>query len=298
MPIRVSNIHLPLDHPDGAPEAAALRWLGVRAAAVRTVRLRRRSIDARRGRPIALVYQVDVEVAGDAAALLRGAGRRWRDRKVRADRLPAGRPAPPEPGTERLRGPVAVVGAGPCGVFAAARLVERGFRPVLLERGKPTEARLKDLRQFRLQGRLDPESNVLFGEGGAGMFSDGKLATRNRSPLIDEVLAMLHAAGAPEHILVDARPHVGSNLLPRILRRLRARLIAMGAAYRFETRVTGLEIAADGRVVALRVQDRAGVPREERLEVGAVLLAAGGSARELFASLAAAGVALEARPTR
>jgi len=297
MPIRISNIHLPLDHPDDAPEAAAVRWLGVAAGQIRSARVRRRSVDARRGRRLGVVYVVDVEVQGDEQAALAGAGRRSRDRKIRAAVIPAGRPAPPTPGREPLSGPVVVVGAGPAGIFAAARLAERGFRPVLIERGKPTEARMKDLRRFRLFGRLNPESNLLFGEGGAGMYSDGKLTTRNRSPLTDEVLDMFHAAGAPASILVEARPHIGSNFLPKIIRRLRSQLTRMGVTYRFDTRLSGLEIGADGTLEALRVIDASGAPREERVEPGAVLLATGGSAREIFAVLEAAGVALEARPT-
>jgi len=297
MPIRISNIHLPLDHPDEAPETAAVRWLGVDAGRVQSARVRRRSVDARRGRRLGLVYVVDVEVTGDELAVLAGAGRRRRDRKVRAAVIPAGRPAPPAPGREPLPGPVVVVGAGPAGIFAAARLAERGFRPLLLERGRPTEARMKDLRRFRLFGHLNPESNLLFGEGGAGMYSDGKLTTRNRSPLTDEVLDMFHAAGAPASILVEGRPHIGSNFLPKIIRRLRARLTGMGVTYRFETRLRGVEIGADGTLEAIRVVDASGAPREERVGVGAVILATGGSAREVFATLEAAGIAVEARPT-
>jgi len=289
MSIRLHNIHLPLDHAEGAAEAAALRWLGVRPAEVRSVRIRRRSVDARRGRPIRFVYQVEVDVRGDETAALGPGVRRRRDRKITARIVPAGRPEPPAPGTESLRGPVVVVGAGPCGLFAAHRLAERGFLPVVLDRGKPAEQRMKDLRRFRLFGDLDPESNLLFGEGGAGMFSDGKLTTRNRSPLIDEVLEIFHRSGAPDSILVEARPHIGSNFLPRVLPRLRTHLTARGAAFRFETRVTGFEVK-EGRLTALRIG-------EERLEVGAAILGTGGSARDVFKRLGAAGAALEARPT-
>ena len=297
MPIRVSNIHLPLDHTDGAPETAALRWLGLTPGRVQGASIRRRTLDARRGRPVQWVYQVDVDVRGDEASALADSGLRGRDRKIRADRVAAGRPAPPDPGDETLCGGVAVVGAGPGGLFAAARLAERGFQPVILERGKPTEDRMGDLRAFRLHGQLDPESNLLFGEGGAGMFSDGKLTTRNRSPLVDEVIDLFHQAGAPEGIRIEARPHIGSNLLPGVLRRLRAWLEARGAIFRFGARVKGFERGEDGRLTALRVVENTGMPREERLEVGAVILAAGGSARDVFFALEASGVALEARPT-
>ncbi len=291
MPIRVSNIDLPPDHADGAAEDVALRTLRLRPEQARAVTVRRRSVDARRGRPLRLIYQVDVDPSGDPADALgrvrRGkASARWVDEPGRE---------PPLPGDEALRGTVAIVGAGPCGLFAAYRLAQRGFRPLVIERGKPTERRMKDLRGFRLFGELDPQSNLLFGEGGAGMFSDGKLTTRNRSPFIDEVLRILHEAGAPESILVEARPHVGSNFLPKVLRRMRRTIEAMGGCYRFDTEVVDVARDAGGRIAALVLRDADG--HDERVATGAVVLAAGGSARELFVRLDAAGIALEARPT-
>jgi uncharacterized protein len=186
--------------------------------------------------------------------------------------------------------PVIVVGAGPAGLFAALRLAERGVRSVLLERGKPVQARRRDIALLNKQGVVDPDSNYCFGEGGAGTYSDGKLYTRadKRGPVL-EVLRMLVAHGAPSDILVDARPHIGSNRLPRVVARLRETLEASGSAVRFGARVAAL-FCDRARIRGVRLAGG------EELEAPAVVVATGHSARDAYHWLAQAGAELEPKP--
>jgi uncharacterized FAD-dependent dehydrogenase len=166
-----------------------------------------------------------------------------------------------------------------------------GARVVLVERGKPVETRARDFGRFRGRGLLDPESNLCFGEGGAGTYSDGKLTTRKNDPLVREVLERLVEVGAPPRILVDAKPHIGTNLLFRMLKGLRAELIRLGVEIRFETRFEGLVL--DGRVRGLELGQHG---RKESLATDRVLLAIGHSARDTFEVLLAQGVPIEAKP--
>jgi uncharacterized protein len=186
--------------------------------------------------------------------------------------------------------PVVVIGAGPAGLFAALRLAERGVRVVLLERGKPVQARRRDIALLNKQGIVDPESNYCFGEGGAGTYSDGKLYTRadKRGPVLD-VLHTLVAHGAPEDILVDARPHIGSNRLPKVVVRLRETIEAAGSTVRFGARAVSL-FCDRHRVRGVRLAGG------EELEASAVVVATGHSARDVFAMLVAVGAALEPKP--
>jgi uncharacterized FAD-dependent dehydrogenase len=184
--------------------------------------------------------------------------------------------------------PVAVVGAGPAGLFAAWHLAEHGARVILIERGKPVETRARDFGNFRGRGLLDPESNICFGEGGAGTYSDGKLTTRKNDPLVREVLERLVEVGAPERILIDAKPHIGTNKLFGMLKGLRARLIELGVDIRFQTRVDRL-VLSQGKLTGL--ETTAGT-----IECAAAILATGHSARDTFAALLAQGIPMEPKP--
>ena len=284
MALIVSGVELAVDHADGAELAAACRRLGLSPASVKSWRVERRSVDARKPGQPRLAYTVRVELA-DAAAERRLAARRAR-RQVALE-------APPErwqprPGATELRGPVAVVGAGPAGLAAAWRLAAAGYRPLVIERGEPVERRSAAVAALERAGRLAPESNYSFGEGGAGCFSDGKLHTRRADPRTGELFELLVACGAPEEILVAGRPHVGSDRLPAVIRRLRGRILELGGQFRFGARVNGFELRG-GRLSAL------GLAGGERLELGGCILAPGASGREVFAALLAAGLALEAR---
>ncbi len=263
----VVDLFLPIAEAEAPLHEVAARALGRGALAPEEVRLLRRSLDARKGRPLG--YNLRVEVGPAAGPTLLAdpgpAPRRW----------PAGRPFPK----------IVVLGSGPAGAFAALRLAEAGLPCTIVERGKPVQPRRRDLANLQ-RGTLDPDSNYCFGEGGAGTYSDGKLYTRSKDRgTVARVLADLVRFGAPPQIAVEARPHVGSNLLPKVLTTLRTHLEAAGVQYRFECEAVGLQ-ADGGRVRAVRLRSGA------ELAADAVVLAVGHSARSTYRWLAEAGVAM------
>ena len=272
-PIRMSRELELVLRPDVAADTTALRGAAARAAGVAVadvgeVRVLRRALDARRG--VRMRLWVRVALVGEHEPP---------DETPRPPRFPAAR-----------RGrPVVVVGDGPAGTFAALRLAEHGVPAVVVERGKPVQARRRDLADLNKRGTVDPESNYCFGEGGAGTYSDGKLYTRahKRGP-VTAVLAQLVAHGADPAILVDARPHIGSNRLPRVVTALRETLASGGVETRFGCRVTDLVVDA-GRVVGVRLAGGA------VLEGAAVVLATGHSARDVYALVERAGAPLAAK---
>src|SRR3954469_21600049 len=222
--LRLSGLALPLDHaPEAIPAAIATR-LGVEPDAVREYRVFKRGNDARRKSAILLVYTVDVALADEAAVLERLAG----DKDVRATPDMAYRFVARAPqGWSGLR-PV-VIGAGPCGLFAGLILAQMGFRPIILDRGKIVRERTKDTWGLWRKSELNPESNVQFGEGGAGTFSDGKLWSQVKDPrfLSRKVLTEFVAAGAPPEILTEAHPHIGTFRLVSMVEHMRASIEAL-----------------------------------------------------------------------
>lgn len=285
MPELLTGLEIPLgfeDLDEALLRAAAAR-LGVRAAALLGADLTRRSLDARKRHQPRWVCSATVWRVGEEAA--RAAALADAEARLLPDfgSAPAISRAP-----HRGERPI-IVGTGPAGLFAALTLAERGVPSILLDRGKQLSERHLDVRRFRRKGELDPESNLCFGEGGAGTYSDGKLYTRKHHPLVRHVYERLVAFGGTRDILTAAHPHIGTNRLYAILEALRAWLIDRGVEVRFQARVERLLLehgAACGVVLA----------GGEELRGAPVILAMGHSARETYRELAAQGVALLPKP--
>ena len=288
--LRVTELTLPLHHPPEALAAAVCKRLRITPRELVRHVVARRAHDARNKTDIRLVYSVDVNVKDEAAVLARFR----KDRNVTQTpdtryRFVAQASAAP------TRRPV-VIGTGPCGLFAGLILAQMGFRPIILDRGKVVRERTKDTWGLWRRSVLDPESNVQFGEGGAGTFSDGKLYSRIKDTrhLDRKVLTEFVKAGAPPEILTEAHPHIGTFRLVTMVESMRETVEGLGGEYRFQTRVDGIDIATDPtgerrvRGVHLHTGDY--------LEADHVVLAIGHSARDTFAMLHAAGVHVEAKP--
>ncbi|GAA4405977.1 NAD(P)/FAD-dependent oxidoreductase [Quisquiliibacterium transsilvanicum] len=290
--LRITELRLPLDHPQDALRPAILARLGIADAALRGYTVFRRSYDARRKSAIVLIYTIDCEMAEEAeeAELL---ARFADDRHVRPAPDTRYRPVAQAPADFAASGrprPV-VIGFGPCGIFAALVLAQMGLRPIVLERGKAVRERTKDTWVLWRRGVLEPESNVQFGEGGAGTFSDGKLWSQISDPrhLTRKVLDEFVKAGAPEEILYVAKPHIGTFRLVTMVEKMRADIVALGGEVRFGQRVADLRIE-DGQVRGLTLADG------EQLRTEHVVLAVGHSARDTFAMLHERGVRMDAKP--
>lgn len=282
MPLKVSEIHLELGEPEEAlPDHLANR-LGVGRDQIAHWRILRKSLDARKHGEIHFVYAAEVDLP-DESGVLASLG----DRPGIATYLPE-RFDWPEPGGELLRHRPVVVGAGPAGLFAGYFLALSGYQPIVLERGKAVKERVADVRTFDSGGTLDPESNYLFGEGGAGTFSDGKLTSRATGPDVQKVLEILADCHGKPSILYEHRPHLGSNRLPLIVRTLRRKLEELGGEVRFSCRVEDLDINDSGL--------RGLMTSSGHLPADAVVLAVGHSARDTYGMLLRRRVPLEFKP--
>lgn len=296
--LRIHQLKLPLD---AQPDEETLRRLCARQLRIsekqlRTVRLQKRSVDARDKGDVHFSLTVDATASDPKTEAAIAA--RFRPNQVTIIASPKPAESVMElklPPWSRSARPV-VVGAGPAGLFCALTLARRGARPLLMERGQPVELRVQDVERLEQQGLLNEESNVLFGEGGAGAFSDGKLTCGLNSPHIQTVLQTLYQCGAPESILTAQKPHVGTDVLRQVLVCARQKLIELGGEVRFGCKVTGLSLR-DGKVSGVKyVSSHENEAEEGFFETDTVFLAIGHSARDTCRWLYALGLPMEQKP--
>ncbi len=284
--IRLHNVKIPLEH--GALARIAAKKLGCPAAQIASCEISRRSIDARKKNDVCFVVSLDVALKDP------------KEEKRLAARLGSGALAAPyaPPDTPKLPAAPAVrpvvVGFGPAGLFAALTLAESGARPIVLERGQDVDTRTRDVHAYWENGQpsFNPASNVQFGEGGAGTFSDGKLNTGTKDPRSEHILRTFVRFGAPREILVNAKPHIGTDRLKGVVKAMRETILALGGEVRFGARVTGL-LRQNGSIAALAYEDAQGL---HELPARHVILAIGHSARDTFTSLHESGFTLLQKP--
>ncbi len=286
--IRINNIKANLDvDAAGLKEIVSMKT-GLEPERIKSLKIAKKSVDARNKSNVQFVYALDMEVFGDEdyiASILA-----WKD--IVQIKETASLSFAPKTFAGGLR-PV-VAGTGPAGMFAGLALAEAGLRPILLERGKAVSERRKDVEFFWQTGHLNPESNVQFGEGGAGTFSDGKLMTGiKKDAFTARVLQELAAAGAPEEILYLAKPHIGTDKLAVVVRRIREKIVSLGGEYRFENRLEDL-IVRDGKLTGLKIAAPGGKIYEQPTD--RLILAVGHSARDTFEMLHKNGVYIEQKP--
>ena len=283
--LRLTEVKLPLDHPEESIRSAILKKLDIPSALLSGYQIHKRSYDARKRSEIALIYTLDIEVKNEAAILKRLST----DKHVSLTPDMAYRFVARAPETLPSR-PV-VIGAGPCGLLAALVLAQMGFKPILLERGKAVRERTKDTWGLWRKGELNPESNVQFGEGGAGTFSDGKLYSQIKDPQHHgrKVLEEFVKAGAPEEILYVSKPHIGTFKLVSMVEHMRQSITNLGGEIRFQSRVVDIDII-DGQVCGVVLASG------ERMAADHVVLALGHSARDTFKMLHERGVYIEPKP--
>lgn len=281
MPLRLTNLDLPVEAPEESAVELAAQRLGVPRGELQRWRILRKSLDARSRDRLKFVYTLEVAWPDDQQWLQR--------RGVRPGVEPfADEPFDEPPsGGEPLDARPVVVGSGPGGLLAADYLARRGYRPLVIERGDAVPDRVPAIREFDRGGAHDPENNYLFGEGGAGTFSDGKLTCRMSGPDVAWVLERFVACGGKPSLRYEHRPHLGSNRLPLLVRNFRRQIEAAGGEYRFRCRMEGLDVA-DGRV-------RGVLTSSGRIPASVVILATGHSARDTYETLWRQGVPLAAK---
>ncbi len=284
MGLKITNIKLDIDHNETDFIKAIEKKLKLPFKKVKKYEIIKRSIDARKKDKVLFVYQVEVDLTIDEHNFLKKLNSKdvilIKQKKEWRELIP---------GDQHLQYPPVVVGAGPSGLFAALELAKAGYKPIILERGKDVESRYKDIIHFWRTGELNVNSNVQFGEGGAGTFSDGKLTTRIKDSRIDQVFQTLVEGGAPKEILFEHKPHIGTDKLRKVVYSLRRKLIELGAVFKFDSLVTNL-IFEQGRITALEVNHQVQIPAE------VVILAIGHSSRDTYKMLYEQNIEIKAKP--
>lgn len=284
MRYRLSQIKTDIDVPAESLAGITAHKVGIRESDITWWEVRKRSIDSRKKPHIQYVYTVDFVTP----------------RKIRQGKVSglaavdeeAEKIVPPEMGSEAMRGRPVVVGMGPCGLFAGLELARLGYRPLIIERGPAMDGRIEAVEKFRRDRVLDPEANMLFGEGGAGTFSDGKIGTGIKDSLIRQVLAEFRDAGAGDDIMYLAKPHIGTDVLRTVIVNIRNKIIELGGEVRFGVRLDSL-IITDGSLCGIEVTSAAGT---ETIETEALILAVGHSARDTFRMINASGLEMQQKP--
>lgn len=272
--IRINQLKLPVEHTEAELYAAAARDLKIAGDRITQLRIMKRSLDARKKPALYYVYQLDITVSGQEASVIRRARSRF---VTKSEAHPYHFPAS---GSEALAHRPVIIGSGPAGLFGAYMLATHGYRPIVLERGKKAADRKADIDAFWKGAALHPDSNVQFGEGGAGTFSDGKLNTliKDKDGRGRSVLSLFVAAGAPASILYEQKPHIGTDLLIRVITNIRKMTEDAGGTFLFESKVTDLDIE-DGAIRGVTVGGK------KRIGTDLVILAVGHSARDTFEML-------------
>ncbi|MZQ99248.1 MAG: hypothetical protein GT601_16400 [Acidaminobacter sp.] len=283
--LRIHQIKMEIGHSDREIELQLRKKLGIGANEPLSWRIARESLDLRKGQPAKVVYSIDLAAGDREPRLLKKLGKDAERLEVLHHEHAI------DPGQEKsmLKYPPVIIGFGPAGMFAAEMLSRNGYNPVVIERGSRVEKRVEDIETFWSTGDLNPESNVQFGEGGAGTFSDGKLTSRSKDPRGQQVLDLLAALGAPEDIRYRQKPHIGTDILRHVVKAMRFRVEAQGGQFMFDTKVCMIKRLPDG-IFELELSDGM------KMKTDVVILAVGHSARDTFAMLHEQGVELRQKP--
>ena len=288
MKYRIAQIKTSISDPEDVIPKEIARELHIRETDISEWEIRRKSIDSRKKPHIQYVYTVDF-VTGKKL-------KEGRNRNLSAvdEEAEAAAMRPPVHGDEALGGRPVVIGAGPAGLFAALELASEGYRPLVIERGPSMEGRIEAVEKFRKERVLDPEANMLFGEGGAGTFSDGKIGTGIKDSLIREVLKEFRDAGAGDDIMYLAKPHIGTDVLREVIVNIRKKVERLGGEILFDTKLESLVID-DGRLKAVKIAGK-GFSEARIIEADALILAIGHSARDTFSMINTSGLVMQQKP--
>ena len=293
MKYRINEIKTDIDVPVSDLPGLIAHRTGLRRDDISRWEIRRKSIDSRKKPHIQFVYTVDFTSDRKIKRKVNGLSQ--------VDEA-AERVVPPEQGSAKMKGRPVIAGAGPCGLFAGLELAKLGYRPVIIERGPSMDDRAEAVERFRREGVLDPDANMLFGEGGAGTFSDGKIGTGIKDSLIRQVLAEFRDAGAGDEIMYLAKPHIGTDVLRTVIVNIRRKIESLGGEVRFNTRLDSL-LAENGHLKGITVTHVKGesvndsrADASETIETDTLILAVGHSARDTFAMINDAGIGMQQKP--